>query len=106
MCPVRNGRYFSYIIYKGKMDQIWPKKTIKWQKMVQLTQNLVIFCICGSFMNFENFGKIHLFLGDFWPKTRIVFNFFSKFQKYRDIYGSFGGFLFTLQSHLDYYTFY
>ena len=32
MCPVRNGRYFSYIIYKGKMGQKWPKKTIKWQK--------------------------------------------------------------------------
>ena len=60
---------FSYKIYKGKIGQKWPKMTIKWLKMVQLTPNLAIFCICGTFMNFPNFGKIGPFLGDFWPKT-------------------------------------
>ena len=60
------------------MGQKWPKMTIKWLKMVQMTPNLAIFCICGTFMNFQNFGKIGPFLGDFWPKNRV---FYAKSEK-------------------------
>ena len=66
---------FSYIIYKGKMGQKWPKMTIKWLKMVQLTPKLVILCIYDTFMNFQIFVKIALFLADFWPKNRVFFVF-------------------------------
>ena len=63
------------------MGQKWTKMTIKWLKMVQLTPNLAIFCICGTFMNFKNFGKIGPFLGDFWPKNRVFYAKSAKIKK-------------------------
>ena len=57
------------------MPQKWPKITIKLLKMVQLTPKLVILCIYDTFMNFQIFVKIALFLADFWPKNRVFFVF-------------------------------
>ena len=54
------------------MPQKWPKMTIKWLKMVQLTPKLVILCIYDTFMNFQIFVKIALFLANFWPKTVFI----------------------------------
>ena len=62
------------------MGQKWPKMTIKWLKMVQLTPKLVILCIYDTFMNFQIFVKIALFLADFWPKNH-VFSVFSAPKK-------------------------
>ena len=64
------------------MPQKWPKMAIKWLKMVHLTPKLVILCIYDTFMNFQIFVKIALFLADFWPKNR-VFSFFRARKKKR-----------------------
>ena len=63
------------------MPQKWPKMTIKWLKMVQLTPKLVILCIYGTFMNFQIFVKIALFLADFWPKNPHFFHFLAPKKK-------------------------
>ena len=63
------------------MPQKWPKMTIKLLKMVQLTPKLVILCIYDTFMNFQIFVKIALFLDDFWPKNRVFFRFFGPENK-------------------------
>ena len=63
------------------MPQKWPKMTIKLLKMVQLTPKLVILCIYDTFMNFQIFVKIALFLADFWPKT-VFFRFFGPEKKH------------------------
>ena len=57
------------------MPQKWPKMTIEWLKIVQLTPKLVILCIYDTFMNFQIFVKIALFLADLWPKNRVFFVF-------------------------------
>ena len=57
------------------MPQKWPKMTIKWLKMVQLTPKLVILCIYDTFMNFQIFVKIALLLAEFWPKIVFFFVF-------------------------------